>query len=106
MMLHTILQLGDYTSGGLLEAALTDLSAAVGGDAVFGLLVGGVLMLAFYLASNGGLATPATLTALVGGILIPALPPGFGRIAQVIIFLGLVAAIMAGLEKYVSNTPT
>jgi len=36
-----LLQLGDYTDGGLLDAALSDLSAAVGGDAVFGLLVGG-----------------------------------------------------------------
>lgn len=105
-MMYQLLQLSDYTSGGLLKAALTDLAAAVGGDANFGLLVGGVLLLSFYIASNGGLATPATATALVGGIMIPALPPGFGRIAQVIIVLGLMAAIMAGLEKYVSNTPT
>jgi len=44
-----LLQLGDYTDGGLLDAALSDLAAAVGGDAVFGLLVGGVLLLSFYL---------------------------------------------------------
>jgi hypothetical protein len=100
-----LLQLGDYTDGGLLEAALNDLAAAVGGDAVFGLLVGGTLILAFYLASSGGLATPAVLTALVGGLMIPVLPAGMQRIAQVIIFLGLVAALLAGLDRWVDNTP-
>lgn len=95
--------LSDYTSGGLLDAALNDLAAAVGGQQVFGLLVGGAVMLSFYLASNGGLATPATLTALSGGLLIAALPPGYRSIAQVIIFLGLAAAMMTVLVKYVDR---
>lgn len=105
-MSPTVLQLSDYTSGGLLEAALNDLAAAVGGDGVFGLLAGGVLIMSFYLASSGGLATPAVLTALVGGLMIPVLPAGFARMAQVIIFLGLVAALLAGLDRWVDNSPT
>jgi len=101
----TPLQLGDYTSGGLLEAALNDLAAAVGGDAVFGLLVGGGVLFSFYLASDGGLATPATLTALLGGILFGTLPGGFVRIGQVVIFVGLVAAVFSLLDKFVDQTP-
>jgi len=104
--MSVLLQLGDYTDGGLLDAALSDLSAAVGGDAVFGLLVGGVLLLSFYLASSGGLATPAVLTALIGGLMIPVLPAGYGRIAQVIMFLGLVAALAAGIDRWIDNSPT
>jgi hypothetical protein len=99
------LQLGDYTDGGLLDAALNDLAAAVGGDAVFGLLVGGGVLFSFYLASDGGLATPSVLTALAGGVLFGTLPGGFARIAQVIIFVGLVGAIFGLLDKFVDQTP-
>lgn len=101
----TPLQLGDYTSGNLLKAALNDLAAAVGGDVVFGLLVGGGVLFSFYLASDGGLATPATLTALLGGVLFGTLPGGFVRIGQVVIFVGLVAALFGLLDKFVDQTP-
>lgn len=94
-----------YTDGKMFEAALADLAAAVGGQEVFGLLVGAVLMLAFYLASNGGMASVAALTALSGGLLIASLPPGFQRVAQVVIFLGLVAAVYALIDKFVDSTP-
>jgi hypothetical protein len=103
MQATILLQLSDYTDGGLLDAALADLAGAVGGQASFGLIVGSVLMLAFYLASSGSLATPATLTALSGGILIASLPPGYGTMAQVVIFLGLAAAVLAALNKYAGS---
>lgn len=94
-----------YTDGGFLQAALADLAAATGGQEVFGLLAGSVLLLAFYLASNGRMATVAALTTLSGGVLIASLPPGFQRMAQVIIFLGLVSALYAGFDKFVDQTP-
>jgi len=102
-----ILQLGCYGSPGsdLLTCSLDALAAAVAGPTIFGLIAGGVLLTSFYLASNGGLATPAVLTALTGGLLISALPSAYQGIAQVIIFLGLAAAVMAGLGKYVDQTP-
>jgi len=105
MMAATLLQLSDYTSGGLLEAALNDLAAAVGGQEMFGLLVGGALLLTFYVASGGGLATPAVFTALSGGVMISTLPPQFRGMAQVIIFLGLVAATLGLFDKMVDNVP-
>jgi len=102
-MSHT--ELHDYIDGGLLDAALGDLAAAVGGDGVFGLLVGGGVLFSFYLASDGGLATPSVMTALFGGVLFGTLPAGFARIGQVVIFVGLVAAIFGLLDKFVDQTP-
>lgn len=100
--MQILLQLSDYTDGGLLRAALTDLAEAVGGQAVFGLLGGAAILLTFYVASNGGLATPATLTALTGGLLVAALPAGYQSMAQVVIFLGLVAAIWSVFNRMVT----
>lgn len=99
-VISVFLQLSDYTDGKMLEAALADLAGALGGQTSFGLIVGALLMLSFYLASNGGIATPATLTALSGGILIASLPPGFQQMAQVIIFLGLAAAVWSALGRF------
>jgi hypothetical protein len=97
--------LGCYTGGNdLLQCALGDMAAAMGGDAVFGLLVGGSVLLTFYVASGGGLATPGVLTALLGGIMIPALPPAYQSIAMTIVLLGLTAALLSGAKKYVMST--
>jgi hypothetical protein len=104
-MIRVVLQLDKYLDGGMLEAALADLAAAVGGEAVFGLLAGAMVMLTFYIASNGGLATPATLTALTGGVMIAALPVGFRAIGQVVIFLGLVGAVLSVFNKMVAERP-
>jgi hypothetical protein len=98
-------ELSEYADGGLLDAALGDLAAAVGGEQMFGLLVGGALLLSFYLASNGGLTTPAALTALSGGLLISALPPAYRAIAQTVIFLGLAVGVMALFDKFVDREP-
>jgi len=84
----------------LLSWALGEIATAFGGPEVFGLLGGSVLLLAFYLASDGGLATPATLTVLTGGLLIGALPAGYQSMALVVIFIGIVGALLAGFEKY------
>jgi hypothetical protein len=99
-------ELGCYTANNsdLLACSLADMSVATGGEGLFGILVGGATLLTFYIASDGGLATPGVLTALVGGILLPTLPPSYRSIALVIVFLGLVAAIMAGLKKYVMSS--
>jgi len=88
----------------LLSWALGELAAAVGGPEVFGLLGGSVLIFSFYIASDGGLATPSTLTALVGGVLIGALPAGYQSMAMVIIFIGIVGALLSGFQKYGTNT--
>lgn len=102
------LQFGCYSDPGsdLLACALGDLATAVGGQIVFALIVGSVLLVSFWIASDGGLATPAVLTAIAGGLMIPALPPAYQGMALTVIFLGIAAGVLAGLNKYVSSNPT
>jgi len=104
--MYWLLQSGPFNPGtDMLDWSLGQLATAFGGPEVFGLLGGGVLLLSFYVASNGGLVAPATLTAIIGGVLIAALPPGYQSMAQVVIFLGLVAALLAAFRKYASTNP-
>jgi len=98
LLLQTALD--DYLDGGLVEAALSDIVGAVGGEATFGALVGGTVVTSFWLAGDGDLATPAVLTVLIGVLMFPLLPAGLLGVARVISFIGLVAGILAALEKY------
>lgn len=97
-------ELSCYTGGNdLLNCALSDLALSVGGDGVFGVLVAGTVLLVFYIASDGGLATPSVLTALLGGIMLSALPPQHSTIAMTIVLIGLTAALLSGAKKYVMS---
>lgn len=71
------------------------------GIALFGLLVAGGMILGIWFAGDGDLATPAVLAILLGGIFLPVLSGGYVRIAQMFMFLGLVAALLAVARKYV-----
>jgi hypothetical protein len=75
------------------------------GEELVGLLVGGMVMLGLYVASDGDLAVPAVVTTLFGGILIGALPGSYQDAAQVIMFLGLAAAIFGLLKVYLVEGP-
>lgn len=88
---------------GWLDCALNQQSSAVGGDPVWGLVAGGMLLLAFYVASGRRLDVPAVVMTLLGGFLVPALPASYQNIALVIAFMGLVTAAFAALRKYVMN---
>jgi len=96
------ISLDDYTNPGadLLAEVLADLVAGAGSEAIFGVLVGGVLILSLWLAGDGDLATPSVMTVLVGGVLFPVLPGTYLGIARAVTFLGLVGAILAAVEKY------
>jgi len=96
-----LLQLGCYASeGDRLQCIFTDLTAATGGEALFGLFLGGVLMTAFYIASNGSIAVPALVLTLTGAVLVPMLPGNVSGMAGTIIILGLAAAVFAALRRY------
>jgi len=102
-----LLQLACYTDNpqGMLGCALGDLAGAVGGPSMFALFGGGLFIMSYYLASGGKLATPSVMLLITGGLMIPVLPPNYQIMAQVIMFLGLVGAVLAGLDKYVDRTP-
>jgi len=75
------------------------------GESLVGLIVGGMVLLGLYVASDGDLAVPAVVTTLFGGILVGALPGSYQSIAEVIMFLGLVAGVFAVLVRYLVEGP-
>lgn len=95
--------LGCYGSEGTsaLDCATQGLFDAVLGQGVFALIVAALLVVSFYVATNGGIAVPATVLTLMGGFLIVAVPPQYQTTAQAIIFVGLVAGLLALANKYV-----
>jgi len=102
-ILTPLQQLSCYTTNPtsmVSNCVFPQLVAATGGEGMFGFLVGSTLIAGLWLAGDGGLATPATVTVLLGGLLFPTLPPKYLGIARVVTFLGLAAALLAGIEKY------
>jgi|APHM01.1.fsa_nt_gi hypothetical protein len=93
--------LDDYLSGGdMLRAALDDLVWASGGEATFGVIVGGSIILSMWIAGDGDLSMPSVITVLFGGLMFPLLPPAYLTIARVVTFIGLTAGVLAAGEKY------
>jgi hypothetical protein len=101
------LQAGDLscytqgTGGNLLTCVLDDLTLAAGGEAVFGLLVGSVVIVALYIAGNGDSATPTVATILLGSIAVPILPPQFEGAAYAILVLGIAFGMFAAAGRWV-----
>jgi hypothetical protein len=89
----------------LFGCAMDTIVGAFGGPGVFGLLVGGVLILALFLAGNGNITTPAVVLVLIGGVTFPLLTGSYGAIARSFTFLALAAAVFAVLRRYVLEGP-
>lgn len=73
------------------------------GNALFGLIIGGIVMLPMYVASDGSLGVTAVITTLLGGALVPMLPGAYQGIALTIMLLGLVGSVFAVGVKYVAR---
>lgn len=69
-------------------------------DALLGLIIGGMLVVGFYIASGYHPAPPAIGTMLIGGTLIPLLPPQHRGIAQVVMLLGFIVGVFVALRRY------
>jgi len=97
------IQLSCYSNnplGMLQECVFPQMVGAFGGPGLFGLVLGGTIISGLWLAGDGDLATPATITVLVGGVLFPILPASYQGIARTVAFLGLAAVALAVIEKY------
>ncbi|CAI49749.1 uncharacterized protein NP_7040A (plasmid) [Natronomonas pharaonis DSM 2160] len=91
---------GQGTEGDLVECVTTDLSAAAGGTTMMGLLIGGTLLLSLYIAGDGDPAVPTVVTILVGGTLVPMLPPHLTPFAYSIVVLGIAFGGMAAAQRW------
>jgi hypothetical protein len=92
---------GNYNDA-LQQCVFPTLVAGVGGEAVFGVLIGGVLATALTVAGDGDLATPAVVTLLAGAVLVPLLPGQFVSLARAVVVVGIVAAILAVGQRWVT----
>lgn len=89
------------TEGDLMTCVADDLALAVGGQGVLGLLIGGVVILALYIAGNGHPGPPVIVTVLLGAVLVPVLPAQFTATAYAIVVLGIAFGVMAAARTHV-----
>jgi hypothetical protein len=92
---------GGEGSGDLIQCTFGDLGGAYGGDAVFGVVVSSFIVLAFYIAGNGDLATPTVLLILLGGVAAPLLPAQYIQAAQTIVVVGIATGLVSIGRRYV-----
>lgn len=70
------------------------------GQTVFGIVVGSMLVLGLYIASDYHPAPPSIGTMLLGGVMVPALPPQYHATAQVVMLIGFITGIYFLLRRY------
>jgi hypothetical protein len=85
-----------------LQCALGDLAVQVGGEAAFGLLVGGGVIMSLYIVDRS-MATASVILILAGGFLIPTLPASYASMAGTLVVLGVAAGVFAIAKRYVLN---
>lgn len=95
-----------YFNNGPMGCLVSQYAGAFGGEALFGVLMGSVIFTAFYVASDGDMATPTVAVILCGTALIPMVPPRYGQIGMYVVTIGLAAAVWQVLQKYVLSPAT
>ena len=90
-----------YFGGDALACLLGQQVSAFGGEALYGLLLGSVLFVVFYIASEGSLATPTVVLILTGTVIVGMLPANYQSIAFGVVVIGLAAAIWQVIKTYI-----
>jgi len=90
-----------YFNGNAFVCLLDQLTAAVGGPGFLGVIIGGVIFTALYIAGNGSMATPTVAVILVGTALVPMVPGQYQQIAMAVVTIGVAAAVWQILQQYV-----
>jgi len=67
---------------------------------LMGLLMGGTLLMSLYIAGDGDLIVPSVVTILLGGAMVPVLPPQFVPLAYSFLVLGVAATIFGVWIRY------
>lgn len=95
----------DYIQGDWHRCTFEPVVSIIG-EPLFGLLLGGVVYLSFYLAGGGRTAAPTVVTILLAALLFPILPGQYVGIGWATLFVGAAAAIFQTLQKYVLSPAT
>jgi len=89
-----------YFQGDALACMLEQQVSAFGGEALFGLILGSVIFVAFYIGAGGDLATPTVALVLTGTVIIGMLPQSYQQVAYGVVVIGLAAAIWQVIKQY------
>lgn len=95
-----------YFGGDGLTCLLDQYVSALGGEALFGVIMGAVIFVAFYVASEGDMATPTVALVLTGTVIVPMVPGNYGDIGMGVVVIGLTAALWQAVQKYVLSPAT
>lgn len=83
------------------DCLVAEMTASVGGEAVFGLIGASVLLLGLYIAGSGDMAVPTVTVILLGGFLIPSLPAQYTSMAYAVAVVGVAAAVFTVASRWV-----
>lgn len=89
----------DWASGDWFRCTFEP-AVQTAGEPTVGMLLGGTIVFAMYLA-GGGLAAPSVITILLAAALVPLLPGGLVGIAAGVAFIGLVGTLIGVGRRYV-----
>lgn len=95
-----------YFGADPMTCVVDQLMASLGGEALFGLITGSVLFLGFYVAADGDMAAPTVALILSGTVLVPMVPGNYAKIAMGVVVIGLGAAVLQVIQKYVLSPAT
>jgi len=69
------------------------------GEPLLGSILGGSVILGFYISTDN-IVMPSVVTLLLGGVLLPVLPGSLINVARTIIVLGLTTGFLAVARRY------
>jgi hypothetical protein len=73
--------------------------SALLGEPLLGSILGGSIILGFYISTDN-IIMPSVVTLLLGGVLLPVLPGSLINVARTIIILGLATGFLAVARRY------
>ena len=92
------------TEGTMSQCVLDGVFSAGPSPSLIGLGIGSVVLVSFYIASEGHIAAPAAMMILFGGILVPMLPPQFVGLAYMLAVVGTAALIFQVYTRFTEET--
>lgn len=88
----------------MTECFTEGLFAAGPSPSLIGLMLSGALLTSLYIAGDGDAVVPAVITILLGGAMVPILPPQYVTLAYTVAVVGTAVAIFAAWNRFTSPT--
>jgi len=92
---------GGPFNGDAVAWTIDTLVSAFGGQGLFGLFLGAIIFIAFYVAADGDLATPTVALILTGTVTVSMVPAQYQQLAVGVVVIGVAAALWQAAQAYV-----